>query len=158
MSGIIPISIEMLGTYPIAGIQETVRYWNVICMCSRYVWNNTESLVALWPIPIPCSKHAQNTGVAEQGGQSLPQCTHWGALPLQRWPPVYTNRKLDGKKNTVLKGYCNHIHTQQTSPTNSYLHPKFSRVFVSELSPKHTPSHAPTYTTTSTLLQRQQIT
>ena len=42
---------EMLGTYPIAGIHETVRYWNVIYMTrSRYGWNNTGSLVALWPV------------------------------------------------------------------------------------------------------------
>ena len=50
--------LEMLGTCPTAGIHETVRYWNVIYTTrSRYGWNNTGSLVVLWPVHIACSKH-----------------------------------------------------------------------------------------------------
>ena len=42
--------LKLLSAYPLAGIHETVSYWNVIYMTyGRRGWNNTGSLVALWP-------------------------------------------------------------------------------------------------------------
>ena len=53
--------VSYLGTYPIAGIHKTDRYWNVICMTrSRYDWNNTGSLMAHWPVLSACSKHFES--------------------------------------------------------------------------------------------------
>ena len=55
---------KMSYTWPVVGIHKAVRYWNVIYIqvhkavrylnvlymtCSRYGWNNTGNLVALWP-------------------------------------------------------------------------------------------------------------
>ena len=73
--------LEMLDTYSIAGICKTVRYWNVIYMtCSRYGWNNTGSLAALWPIHIAVANifkglkhHATTIGACRPG--------HTRALP-----------------------------------------------------------------------------
>ena len=41
--------LEMSYTWPIAGIHDTVRYWNVLCMtCSRYTWHC--QVLYTWPI------------------------------------------------------------------------------------------------------------
>ena len=59
-------------------IHETVRYWNVIYMtCSRYDWNNTGSLVALWPVHSACSKKFQH--------HAANPCSIWGVSSLWFW-------------------------------------------------------------------------
>ena len=79
---------EMLDTYSIAGIHETVRYSNVIYMiCNRHDWNK-EALVAFWSVRIKHFFKVSNT--MQQTHPMFGELAHYGSEPFiiymyQKW-------------------------------------------------------------------------